>query len=105
MFIFWVGCFFLIRWRQIVERYSTATEPDGDETPDAATCFEKLQAMYNHFQVSGKYYLWQLYALEMTESIVQINNVIAVYTCSLPTFVTSGLCMFLSVDCFHTFVL
>ena len=97
--------FFLIRWRQIVERYCAATRARWNESPDAPTCFEKLQAMYNHFQVSGKYYLWQLYALEMTESIVQTNNVIAVYTCSLPTFVTCGLCMFLSVDCFHTFCL
>ena len=93
--------YYIIFWRKLVKKFTKEEEQNNTEV-DTASCFEKSQTIYNEFQVFGKYYLWVLYASEISESIFQLNNVLVVYTCSLPVGFSSIICIILSIDCFHT---
>ena len=107
MFIF-LGCLFLlIRWKQIAGKYCAATQHSGDDMVVWHLLMQLALKSCKLCTITFKYreniISWQLYTLEMAESIIQTNQRHrSVLWCSLPTFVTCGLCIFLSVDCFHT---
>ena len=63
---------------------------------------EKIEIMYSHWKMDGKYFLLKLYSLEVFESIVQSNNFISFFVCSLPVEVTIPMAFVLSIDAFHT---
>ena len=99
-----VVLYYLIRWKHIANTFmEEERQTQDEETPETSTSlFEWAKARYNSFQIFGKYYLWQLYIWEISESIMQTINIFTVYTCSLPVWVTTGMCIALSFDCFHT---
>lgn len=98
-----VVLYYLIRWKHTANTFMEEERKTQEETEEAATTFfERAKAKYNSFQIFGKNYLWQLYASEMYESIIQTINIFTVYTCSLPVGWTSVMCIALSIDCFHT---
>ena len=51
--------------------------------------------------MKGPYYTYKLYATEIIESCNQINNVIVLYTCTMPQEIVFGICLVLFLD--HTF--
>ena len=98
-----VVVYYLLRWKHIANTFMEEERKTQEETEEAATsCFEQSKTRYNSFQIFGKYYLWLLYTGEITESINQTINIFTVYTCSLPVGWTSGMCIALCIDCFHT---
>eukprot|EP00944_MAST-04C_sp_MAST-4C-sp1_P001012 g1012.t1 len=99
-----VVVYYLLRWKHIANTFmEEERKTQEQETEEAATTFfERVKAIYNSFQIFGKYYLWQLYTSEICESINQVINTFTVYNCSLPVGVTTGMCIALSIDCFHT---
>ncbi len=107
LFLFLI-LYYLIRWRNMVKKFmeeeNAASKEEEEEHKDTSTTswFDKAKSRYNDFQIIGKYYLLQLYMLEIIESMNQIINVFTVYTCSLPVEITSILCILLGMDCFHT---
>ena len=93
-----VVLYYLIRWKHIANTFMEEERETQEEEPEeaATTFFERAKNRYNSFQIVGKNYLWQLYASEMYESIIQTINIFTVYTCSLPVVWTSVLCIALS---------
>ena len=51
--------------------------------------------------MKGPYYTYKVYATEILESCNQINNVIVLYTCTMPQRIVFGICLVLFLD--HTF--
>ena len=71
-----VVVYYLLRWKHIANTFmEEERKTQEQETEEAATTFfERVKAIYNSFQIFGKYYLWQLYTLEICESINQVIN-------------------------------
>ena len=81
-----IALYYLICWKHIASTFEGKERKlQEQETPAAiSNCFEWAKARYNSLQIFGKYFLWQLYICEISESIMQMLNIFTIYTCSLP---------------------
>ena len=59
---------------------------------------QTVLAFKANFDVNGKWFLWKMYASEVSESCLQVYNLVVLYTCTLPPGAVSGLCLFLCLD-------
>ncbi len=95
--------YYLMRWEKIVNSFMIKEGGETEKEEDTVmSFFQPLTTRYKSFQIFGKYYLWNLYAGEIAESIMQMVNMFTIYTCSLPVEITSIMCIALCIDCFHT---
>ena len=77
-----------------------AFDKSSREIKEASTS-NCIRHTWQQFGMKGPYYTYKLYVTEIIESCNQINNVIVLYTCTMPQEIVFGICLVLFLD--HTF--
>ncbi len=89
-----ISFYHIILWKQKAKQLLRMEI--GSEIP--TKWYEKIK--YKYDQKLSKYYLWQLYIMEMVESFNHLYNFLNIYTCSLPVSWSLFMCIILSSESF-----
>eukprot|EP00944_MAST-04C_sp_MAST-4C-sp1_P002756 g2756.t1 len=89
-------------WKRTAEAYLYGTFVSGIPTIKLQSNKRQnpIMKVYKLFTINGKYFLFKLYLFEFIESIVQINNMFTIYSCSLESVSVAGICLVFTVDGF-----
>ena len=102
-FFIFLFAFCVVRWRHMATDFTKQLEKSIRVTEKGRLSrLDLMQIAYAHWKMDGKYFLLKLYTLEIIESIVQSNNFISFFVCSLPVEITIPMAVVLSIDSFHT---
>ena len=85
----------LFTWKKNVEKTLLIAGPDTDSEK---TCIRTLCELMSKFEINGKWFLIYMLFCEMCDSLMQMYNIIVLYTCSLPPEVVLTLCLLLTID-------
>ena len=102
-----------IKWKQIARKYLKKTyrltyiNDSADSSRFKNLFYYRLRKMYDDkLGTNGTHYLYKLFGYEIVESLVQITNIVTVYTCLLSmSWVLMVTSILLCNDLFRTFYL